>query len=131
MANPPRPHKVDPGWKQSRVISMLQSPAGTTIAAMMKAAGWQQHSVRGFLAGFNSLRSNSLRNKTGYSDSGKSRPLGPSVANYLPNEDQPIERHLSRRRNRNCKIAEKVGHSTNQWRLTGLQLFAAQQLAAM
>lgn len=37
--------------KQSRVIAMLQAPEGTSIAAMMRTTGWQQHSVRGFLAG--------------------------------------------------------------------------------
>jgi hypothetical protein len=30
---------------------MLRAPGGATIAAMARAAKWQPHSVRGFLAG--------------------------------------------------------------------------------
>jgi hypothetical protein len=40
-----------PDTKHARIIAMLRAPAGATIASLVSATQWQQHSVRGFLAG--------------------------------------------------------------------------------
>lgn len=37
--------------KHDRIIAMLRASAGATIASLVIATEWQQHSVRGFLAG--------------------------------------------------------------------------------
>lgn len=37
--------------KQERVLTLLNRPEGASIDEMMQATDWQQHSVRGFLAG--------------------------------------------------------------------------------
>lgn len=37
--------------KQDRILSLLNQSNGPTVPEMMQATDWQQHSVRGFLAG--------------------------------------------------------------------------------
>ena len=39
------------GTKQEAVLTLLARPDGTTIAQIVEVTGWQQHTVRGFMAG--------------------------------------------------------------------------------
>jgi hypothetical protein len=40
-----------PAPKAAQIVSLLQRQNGASIAELMKATGWQAHSVRGFISG--------------------------------------------------------------------------------
>jgi hypothetical protein len=39
------------GSKTARILELLKRPGGVTAKELMKASGWQPHSIRGFLSG--------------------------------------------------------------------------------
>ena len=43
--------KANPGPKSAQIVSLLRRQNGASIAELMKATGWQAHSVRGFISG--------------------------------------------------------------------------------
>lgn len=48
---PGGPRKAREGTKQEQVLTMLRRPEGATVAQIVEATGWAQHTVRGFFAG--------------------------------------------------------------------------------
>ena len=52
VAKPPKPaQREERVTKHERLLTLLSQPEGASIEEMMQATKWQQHSVRGFLAG--------------------------------------------------------------------------------
>ncbi|OYU74960.1 MAG: hypothetical protein CFE32_16085 [Alphaproteobacteria bacterium PA3] len=47
----PKEHKTREGTKQALVIEMLRRAEGASIAEIVEATGWLQHTARGVLAG--------------------------------------------------------------------------------
>ena len=63
--------KTSRGSKTDQIVGLLSRPAGASIAEMMKATGWQAHSVRGFMSG--SLKKKGRSVQSGPDESGTRR----------------------------------------------------------
>jgi len=50
-AEAPKATSARDGSKAGKVLDLLKRPGGVTAKELMKATGWQPHSVRGFLSG--------------------------------------------------------------------------------
>ena len=46
-----RPAVAREGSKTAQILDLLKRPGGTTAKELMKATGWQPHSLRGFISG--------------------------------------------------------------------------------
>ena len=46
-----KPAAARQGSKTEQVLELIKRPEGATLKELMKATGWQPHSVRGFISG--------------------------------------------------------------------------------
>ncbi len=44
-------NRARPGTKTGKILDLLKRPGGASLKEIIKATGWQSHSVRGFLSG--------------------------------------------------------------------------------